>query len=235
MGSTAKSLPLRVIPKPLIRATKLSDTVANTEKFALTLSQFLQNNNQDHVTAITDLNGQSTGGIVLAQHLPVRVQTYQYAAPIFPHVGDQPTQPSVMTYDGPLMFDLKTLPTGVNADHAYARWTGWITAPMMDTYTFQLDSSDGSNLFVNKQQLVGNLPAVGTTSESGSVALGDGPVPIVVEWQYGTSEPMLQLRYSTATQALTPVPNTWLSHTINQQSGFLLGYWTNGSQAGWYP
>ncbi len=235
MANTAKSLPLRVIPKPLIRARRLPDTVANTEKFALTLSQFLQNNNQDHVTAITDLNGQGTGGIVLAQHLPSRNHAYQILAPIAPHVGDQPTQPSVMTYDGPLNLTAANLPTGVNGTYVYGRWTGWLTAPATGDYTFTLKSTDGSNLFVNKKQLVGDLTAVGAVDNSGTIALiANKPVPIVVEWQWATDAPQLSLSYSGGGSAGL-VPNTWLSNSINQVSGFLLGYWVNGSEANWYP
>ncbi len=235
--ASPKSLPLRLVPRGQSRGARLPDTVATNHDNHQKLVQFLQQNFQDHQTAITDQNGQKLGGIVLAQHLPSRTHLYQMTAAVFPHVGDLPTQPSAVTYDGPLNFTKDTLPTGVNTQFAYARWTGYINPPTPAMYSFHLvTTGGGANLFVNQQQLVGMLPSPTGIAETGQAQLGNGAVPIVVEYQYGAGDPpALSLSYSTPATPMALVPNTWLSNSINQMSGFLVGYWTNGSQVSWHP
>jgi hypothetical protein len=235
--ASPKTLPIRLVPRPSPRASRLPDSVASHEKYLINLSQFLQTNNQDVQTAVADSNGQSAGGIVLAKHAPARIHTYQMSAPAAPHVGDQPSQPSATTYDGPLNFGINAmpLPNGVNQKYVYARWTGWLSVPEQGDYTFELKSTDGSNLFIAKRQLIGALNTQAPVSNSASIKLTGDPVPIVIEWQYGNAVPQLSLNYSVGTGTPALVPNTWLSESINQVSGYLLGYWTNGTKSDWYP
>jgi hypothetical protein len=214
---------------------RLADSVGNHEKYLLTLSQFLQQNNQDFQTSATDQNGQESGGIVLAQHLPSRFHAYQLSAPIAPHVGDLPSQPSAVTYDGPLNLTAASLPNGVNSTYGYSRWTGYINPPTPALYTFHLKSAGGgSNLFINKQQLVGALTA-NSVNQAAQIQLGGGPVPIVTEFQYGTEDPALSLMYSVGGGTPALVPNSWLSNSVNQMTGYLVGYHWNGNRACYYP
>lgn len=210
----------------------LPETVSRTEKYVTDRAQF----DQTYFTALqrglTDNNGQATGGIVNAADLAARVHPYQFGAAVFPHVGDLPSQPAAVSYDGPL--DFGALPSGVNATYGYARWCGWLNIAEAGTYSFNLVSTGGSNLFVNKAQIIGGL-ASASTNASANATLAVGLVPICVEWQWETSAPSLALKWTPPGGASALIPASVMARSLNQISQFLVGYWFNGSAACWYP
>lgn len=220
------------VPRRVIHSTKLSDTVARTEKYVTDRAQFDQTTLADLQGRITDSNGQSKGGIVNASDLPTRYAPYEYVAAIAPHVGDLSSQPSAVYYDGPL--DFGTLPNGVNSTYGYVRWSGWLNIVTAGTYNFALASVGGANLFVLGTQIVGGLTASSTTA-NGNIALLAGMVPIVVEWQWSTSTPALTLEWTPPGGAQALIPSSVMSNSINQVSGYLVGYYWNGSEAYWMP
>ena len=226
------SVPKRQVPRRVIRGLRLPDTVDRTEKYVTDRAQFDQQYLADLQRGITDQNGQLDGGIVHARDLANRVHIYQFGVAAFPHVGDLPSQPSAVTYDGPLNFG--ALPNGVNSTYGYARWAGWLNIAVAGTYNFNLVSTGGSNLFVNKVQLIGNLTAA-SSSASANATLQKGMVPICVEWQWSTVAPSLSLKWTSPSSSQVLLPNTVLSRSVNQVSGFIVGYFWNGSVANWMP
>ncbi|MEU6852963.1 glycoside hydrolase family 3 C-terminal domain-containing protein [Actinacidiphila alni] len=72
---------------------------------------------------------------------------------------------------------------GVNSTNWSAKWTGTLTPPTSGTYTFSLNSDDGSRLFVNGQQIINNWFDQGPTTRTGTATLTAGqPVSIEVDY-----------------------------------------------------
>ena len=221
------------IPRRVLRGQRLPDTVDAMEKYVTGRAQFDQSTLANQQQVMTDMNGQQNGGIVLAADLQARTQNYQNAASNFPHYGDQPSQPSATSYDGPLTFG--ALPAGVNSTFGYARWTGWLFVPASGTYGFRIVSTNGSNLWVNKVELVAQLQNAGSIDVGAAAALVAGQVPIVVEWQWA-SAPNLQVYWTPPASSEELIPNTVLSRALGMTpSGFLVGHWWDGTEANWYP
>jgi len=232
MNSAPFPIVNRQVPRRVLHGQKLSDTVDKTEKYVTARAQFDQQYFSDIQTALTSNTGQASGGIVNAADLATRVHPYQYSAAIAPHVGDQPRQPSATYYDGPL--DFGSLPAGVNATYGYARWTGWLKIAVAGVYAFNLVSVGGANLFVNQTQLIGGLTAA-STSASANATLAVGMVPVIVEWQWSTTTPALALKWTPPGGSSVLIPADVMSNSLNQVSGYLLGYYWNGSAANWHP
>ncbi|WP_405578662.1 glycoside hydrolase family 3 C-terminal domain-containing protein [Streptomyces sp. NBC_01190] len=76
--------------------------------------------------------------------------------------------------------------SGVNATNWSVKWTGNLTPPTSGSYTFSLNSDDGSRLFVNGQQIVNNWGDHGPTTKTGTVTLtGNQPVSVEVDYYQG--------------------------------------------------
>ncbi|MET9222649.1 glycoside hydrolase family 3 C-terminal domain-containing protein [Streptomyces sp. NPDC003300] len=72
---------------------------------------------------------------------------------------------------------------GVNTTNWSAKWTGTLTPPTTGTYTFSLNSDDGSRLFVNGQQIINNWFDQGPTTRTGTISLtANQPVSIEVDY-----------------------------------------------------
>ncbi|TQM00429.1 beta-glucosidase [Actinoallomurus bryophytorum] len=64
-----------------------------------------------------------------------------------------------------------------------AKWTGTLKPPTTGTYQFALTSDDGSRLFINGQQVIGNWANQPPTTKTASVSLTAGqPVSIEVDY-----------------------------------------------------
>jgi hypothetical protein len=64
--------------------------------------------------------------------------------------------------------------SGVPAGGWSVRWTGTLTAPATGTYTFTLNSDDGSRLYINNQLVIDNWRSQWPTVESASLQLTAG-------------------------------------------------------------
>ena len=64
--------------------------------------------------------------------------------------------------------------SGIGGTGWSAKWTGTVTPPATGTYTFSLNSDDGSRLFVNGQQVIDNWGDHASATATGTVALTAG-------------------------------------------------------------
>ena len=102
-------------------------------------------------------------------------------------------------------------PVGVNSEHWYARFVGYLMPSATGTYTIGVNSDDGANVFVGGQTIVRNLnvqqPANNSIaySQSGTVSLTAGIYyPLVVEWQNGVGPYDLQLLWTPPSSPASP-------------------------------
>lgn len=68
------------------------------------------------------------------------------------------------------------------ASHAFVRWEGFIRIPRAGRYTFWLESSDGSRLFIGNDLVVSNGGLHAMRHASGQVELRAGDTPLRVEY-----------------------------------------------------
>ena len=72
---------------------------------------------------------------------------------------------------------------GIDGTNWSAKMTGTLTAPTTGSYTFSLNSDDGSRLLVNGQKIVDNWSDHGSTTAFGTVTLTAGQqVPVEVDY-----------------------------------------------------
>ncbi len=81
------------------------------------------------------------------------------------------------------------------SDNFAARFRGKIQAPVTGLYTFQLQSSDGSILFIDGEEVINHDGVHGFTSASGSINLAEGFHDIVIHYFDGANDPGLDLRW----------------------------------------
>jgi hypothetical protein len=90
--------------------------------------------------------------------------------------------------------------SGVPADQYSVRWTGQIEARSTETYTFYLNSDDGSRLYINNTLVVNNWSDHQAAEVSGSIALTRGTkYTITVEYYEAGADALCQLYWSTPT------------------------------------
>jgi beta-glucosidase len=84
--------------------------------------------------------------------------------------------------------------SGVNADQWSASYTGTIDPTVSGTYTFSLTSDDGSRLYVNGQEVIGNWQDQASNTETGTVTLTAGqPATIEVDYYQDTGSSLVNL------------------------------------------
>lgn len=73
------------------------------------------------------------------------------------------------------------LPGTQMTDHFFVRWKGLLRIPKAATYTFFLESDDGSRLRINKKEVVGNGGLHAMEEKSGELLLSPGDHEIEVD------------------------------------------------------
>lgn len=72
-------------------------------------------------------------------------------------------------------------------------FSGYFKAPVKGVYTFYISTDDGSNLFINDKQLIGNDGVHGMRERKGDVALMPGYHKIIIEYFQGVGDKGLEL------------------------------------------
>lgn len=100
-------------------------------------------------------------------------------------------------------------------DNFAARFHGKIQAPAAGSYTFELQSSDGSILFIDSEEVINNDGAHGSLTVSGSVFLSEGFHDIDVHYFEATGGAELILRWITPGESTAvTVPPQRLFHAV---------------------
>ncbi len=92
-------------------------------------------------------------------------------------------------------FTLTGLQTTQSTNYA-VEFDSYIKINTAGTYTFSTTSDDGSALFINGTRVVNNDGAHGSTTKSGTIALGVGTFPITVTYFNGSGGGSLSASYS---------------------------------------
>lgn len=92
-------------------------------------------------------------------------------------------------------------------------YTGYITIHTTETYTFYLNSDDGSRFSFNNSLLIDNDGLHSELELSASIALTPGVYPIRIEYFESSGDEILELSYSTPTIPKTLVPFSEVSAT----------------------
>ncbi|MCX5692057.1 MAG: PA14 domain-containing protein, partial [Planctomycetota bacterium] len=87
--------------------------------------------------------------------------------------------------------------------------TGSITVPAAASYTFYLESDDGSALYINNQLILINDGPQGMTEIAGTMTLAAGTYPVRIEYVQGGGNAGLIARVSSASVAKQVIPASW--------------------------
>ncbi|MBI3857012.1 MAG: hypothetical protein HY293_15100, partial [Planctomycetes bacterium] len=99
--------------------------------------------------------------------------------------------------------------SSIPADGFSVRWTGQIVPLYSETYTFYVNSDDGSRLWVNGVLLFDHWVDQGPTEWSGSIALTAGvAADIVFEYYENGGGAVAQLSWSSSSQAKGAIPGS---------------------------
>lgn len=84
---------------------------------------------------------------------------------------------------------------GVNPDNFSARWEGFIKPEFTETYTYTLAHTTGGRLSIGGTVLIDRFAAAGTGTAT-FAATANTYYPIVVEWQNGTGDAEIALKWN---------------------------------------
>jgi regulation of enolase protein 1 (concanavalin A-like superfamily) len=118
---------------------------------------------------------------------------------------------------------------GIGGGSSYSvSWTGSVQPMFTETYTFEVESSDGVSLSVNGQTIGNQLQAQPDTKTTGTVALTAGvKVPIVLKYENVSNTAQVHLRWQSASQPYEVVPVTQLYPATAAATGLTGTYYSN--------
>ncbi len=133
-------------------------------------------------------------------------------------------KPSLTRVDKEINFasTLEAFPGTKLVDNFYVRWNGVIKIPKDGTYTFYLNSDDGSRLFVDRKQVVDNGGTHAMTEVSGQTDLTAGDHEIKVEFFEAEADAGCILSWETAAVTKEVVPASVLFHKSTEGEPGLL-------------
>jgi alpha-L-fucosidase len=104
------------------------------------------------------------------------------------------------------------LPADYRKEHEARRYTGFVDLPSSEAWVFTLESDDGSQLWIDGQQVVDHDGLHGPSGKSGVAVLEQGPHAIEVRWFNRTGGAQLVLSWKSASRAAEPIPDSAFSH-----------------------
>ncbi len=109
-------------------------------------------------------------------------------------------------------------------------WTGYVQGIYNETYTFEVESSDGVKLTVGGQVLIDHLGAQTDTKDSGTIAMTPGvKVPVTLVYQNLSNTAQVHLRWQSASQpyAIVPITQLYPSAAPTTSTGLYGTYYDN--------
>ncbi len=101
---------------------------------------------------------------------------------------------------------------GIGRNNYSVRWTGTVTAPATEEYTFFTRADDGCRLWVDDKLLIDDWGRHRVTEKSGKIKLEAGKrVPIKVEYKQGGGRAAMHLLWQSATTKKAVIPGQHLS------------------------
>ncbi|HYE22809.1 MAG TPA: malectin domain-containing carbohydrate-binding protein, partial [Verrucomicrobiae bacterium] len=101
-------------------------------------------------------------------------------------------------------------------DKFAVRYQGQINIPVNGTYTFGLQSDDGSRLFIDNQLVVNNDGLHGMQKQTGNITLTAGPHDLLVEYFENLGGAGVILSWTKPSTPEETIPATALTHTFNE-------------------
>ncbi|WPU92838.1 family 20 glycosylhydrolase [Mucilaginibacter sabulilitoris] len=92
------------------------------------------------------------------------------------------------------------------------KFNGFIKVPETAIYTFALTCDDGGVLYIGEDEVINNDGMHSESEKAGQAALKKGMHPIRLNYIQGDGNSHLELKYSTGTGPLKPIPVSWLSN-----------------------
>ena len=131
----------------------------------------------------------------------------------FPSIGAD-KKPTVKRVDKNINFEStqEAWPGTELVDHFYIRWTGKIRAPKDGSYSFFLESDDGSRLFIDGKRVVDNGGEHAMEEQSGDVELKAGDHTLKVEFFENEVDAGCKLSWQPPGKQKEIVPGSVLSH-----------------------
>lgn len=166
--------------------------------------------------------------------------------------GNLGWNPTATSTDGPINFasafytglsGASTKPAGMNKEHTYTRWVGYLVPSVTGLHTLGVNSDDGASLYIAGKPMVNALTNTAhagnnslTYTESGQIMLTAGiAYPIVLEWENGITDYACQLIWTPPGGSIAVIPTGNLSTTVGSITGTLSGSWWNGTPGLWFP
>lgn len=124
------------------------------------------------------------------------------------------TKPAVSRVDATINIEDSedAVPGTTLSEHFYIRWTGVVRVPKDGTYTFAINSDDGSRVFIDDKEVIDNGGVHAMEEKSGELALKSGDHKIKVEFFENEGGAGCILMWSAAGVDQAVVPATALFH-----------------------
>ena len=124
------------------------------------------------------------------------------------------TKPAVSRVDATINIEDSedAIPGTTLSEHFYVRWTGVVRVPKDGTYTFAINSDDGSRVFIDDKEVIDNGGVHAMEEKSGEVTLKSGDHKIKVEFFENEGGAGCILMWSAAGVEQAVVPATALFH-----------------------
>ena len=131
----------------------------------------------------------------------------------FPDIAAD-TKPAVSRVDATINIEDSedNVPGTTLSEHFYVRWTGFVRVPKDGTYTFTINSDDGSRVFINDKEVIDNGGIHAVEEKSGDVELKSGDHKIKVEFFENEGGAACILMWSAAGVEQAVIPATALFH-----------------------
>lgn len=124
------------------------------------------------------------------------------------------TKPAVSRVDATINIEDSEddVPGTTLSEHFYVRWTGFVRVPKDGTYTFTINSDDGSRVLIDDKEVIDNGGIHAMEEKSAEVALKSGDHKIKVEFFENEGGAGCILMWSAAGVEQAVVPATALFH-----------------------